>query len=302
MTKLSFCMKNILFTLFALLIFAACENTSDTAATASNTTDVETATPPPSWVDERVEAAYQRLDTSEAGQIVWQAMEAHGGLAKWYANGPLYFHFNYQPLDGSTQRNTFQVVNTWNATAHHWVASDTTVQYGWDGEQAWIHPDTAEIPYDTRFWSLTPYYFIGIPFVLGDDGIFLEKLEDVEWQEKSHDVVKVTFDEGVGDAPDDYYVLYFEKQSHELAVIRYIVSYPAYFPDGGHLPEKFMDVQGRQVVDGIVLPEGYETYWWTEEGSGERITTIEVSDVEFRPQLQASFFDTPMNAKIVEEL
>ena len=269
-------------------------------ATAEN----DLAKVPNSWISNRVDNVRKKLMTSEAGKIVWDAMEAHGGLDRWYSNGPIAFQFNYQPLDGGTPRNTYQMVDTWRSRARHRSVSDPEQQYGWDGEQAWLKAkDSTVFAYNTRFWSLTPYFFMAQPFVLAGEGTNLQLLEQIDFEDKMHDVVKVTFDSGTGDAPDDYYILYFDTRSRKLAVIRYIVSYPGYFKDGGHLPEKFMELTGEQTVEGISFPKRYKTYWLTDENKpGEHITDIELSEIEFLPGLKNSYFEVPAGAEVLEGL
>jgi hypothetical protein len=254
------------------------------------------------WIAKRVQNAKSRLEQSEAGKIVWNAMEAHGGLDKWYNNGALAFRFNYQPLDGSTKRDSYQVIDTWSNRARHTSITDTTAHFGWNGRTAWVQAkDSTSFAYDTKFWALTPIYFLGQPFILDGEGVNLELLPQQLYNEKNNDVVKVTFDAGTGDAPDDYYILYFDADSHRLSVIRYIVSYPAYFKDGGHLPEKFMDLSDYKTVDGIIFPTSYKTHWLGENNRpGEYITKIEVSDIEFKNTIEQGFFDAPEGAKILE--
>lgn len=121
--------------------------------------------------------------------------------------------------------------------------------------------DSTAFPFDMKFWALTPYYFRGQPFVLDGEGIQLEKLTDAAHKGTPYDATKVSFAAGTGKAPDEYYVLYFGKNDHKLAVIRYIVSYPAYFEAGKHAPEKFMELPGTTVVDGIKLATSYHTHW-----------------------------------------
>jgi len=259
---------------------------------------------PNTWIENRVSKAKEKLQASDAGKIVWDAMEAHGGLSKWFANGPISFHFNYQPLDGGEPRNTYQTVDTWRSYARHFSATDSTQQYGWDGENAWLKAkDSTVFNYNTRFWSLTPYFFMAQPFVLEGKGTNLELLDQVDYKNNLYHVVKVTFDAGTGDAPDDYYVLYFSTRSRKLEVIRYVVSYPGYFEKGKHTPEKFMELFGEQTVEGITFPKNYKTYWLTEEnGPGEHITDIKLSEIEFLPKLKASYFEVPEDAKVLEGL
>lgn len=257
---------------------------------------------PESWIKDRVATAEQRLGKSEAGQVIWNAMEAHGGLAQWYGNGALAFRFNYQPLDDKPQRDSYQIIDTWSNRARHTSISDSTAQYGWTGDTAWVKAkDSTTFAYDTRFWALTPYYFLAQPFVLDGEGVNLELLSQKTYHDEVQDVVKVTFDAGTGEAPDDYYILYFGEEDHRLNAIRYIVSYPGYFDKGEHLPEKFMEIVGKKEVEGIFVPTGYKTYWLTDdETPGEHITEIEVSDVHFVDKLREGYFDVPEGAEIIK--
>lgn len=291
----------------ALLFTISCkkspaEKTVPSTTVATTTKDL--ALKPANWIEERVEKSKKTLQSSDAGKIIWQAMEAHGGLKTWYGNGPLSFHFDYLPLDGSTRRNTHQTIDTWSNKARHQSLTDPTNEFGWTGEKAWNKTkDSLAFPYDMRFWALTPHYFLAQPFIFDGEGVNLEKLEDKKHKDEIFDAVKVTYSAGTGDAPDDYYVLYFSKTSHKLAVIRYIVSYPAYFKNGKakHSPEKLMEIQGYQTVKGIEFPTGYHTHWLTEnETAGEHITTITVDSISFKPTIENSYFNMPEGAVVIE--
>lgn len=301
-------MRTLIVLLSFTLAFYQCKeakpNNESPESPASEAGMARLARVPDSWVQNRVKSAKNKLLATKAGSIVWEGMQAHGGLEQWYTNGPLSFHFNYQPLDGGTQRNTFQAIDTWRNHARHFKAGDSTAQYGWNGKVAWKKArDSIAFPYDVRFWALTPYYFAGLPFVLDGEGVNLEKLRAKNFKGESYDVVKVTFDPGTGDAPDDYYILYFHPDTHRLKVIRYIVSYPAYFKKGEHMPEKFMEVLGEQISGGIVFPQQYRTYWLTEEElPGEYITDITLASIEFLPDLETVFFEVPEGADIIDTL
>ncbi|WP_394974790.1 hypothetical protein [uncultured Croceitalea sp.] len=265
---------------------------------------IDSAKVPDNWITKRVTKAKLELKSSEAGKIVWKAMKAHGGLKNWYSKGPISFRFNYQPLDDSTQRDTYQVIDTWRSKARHYHVKDSSAQYGWDGSNAWLKAkDSTVFPYNTRFWSLTPYFFAAQPFVLDGNGVNLELLPQKDHNDKLQNVVKVTFDAGTGDAPDDYYILYFDNQTNKLSVIRYIVSYPGYFKNGGHLPEKLMELNGEQVIDGILFPKSYKTHWLTKDKlAGEHITDISLSTITFIPELSKEHFKIPADAEILEGL
>ncbi len=295
-------MKNLL-TLFSLLFFlSACTEPPQTTEASQPATD--RARVPDAWITDRVQAAEIELKKTEAGQLVYQAMQAHGGLEKWYANGPLAFQFDYKPRGEGVRRNTTQIVDTWSNRTVHRDAEDPTAAYGWNGEKAWVTAkDTAAFDYNLRFWAFTPIYFLAQPFNFDGAGVNLEKLADKTLDGQTYDAVKVTFADGTGDAPDDFYINYYDQETHRLEALRYIVSYPKYFKDGGHSPEKIMTLHDFKTVDGITLPTRYETYMLTDaETKGEYVTDIDVSNIRFLPETKETAFDIPQGSHILEGL
>lgn len=295
-----------LLSLFLVLSFIACKETSkkesDTKAEVETTESVYKI--PDSWIQKRVNAANKRLNASEAGKVLWLAMEAHGGLEKWYSNGYLSFRFNYQPLNGKGIRDSYQTINTWSNQARHNSITDPTSVFGWDGKEAWVKAkDSTSFTYDTGFWALTPLYFSGQPFVLDGEGVNLELLPELEFKGKTQKVIKATYDAGIGSAPDDYYILYVNAKTNLVDAFKYIVSYPKYFPNGGHAPEKITVSQGTINVDGIVFITGFKTYWSSsdKDGLGEYITKIDVSDISFSPTVEEGYFSKPEGAVVLNK-
>ena len=288
-------MKYFLLTILSIVIVSCSSNNQKETEESYNLV-------PARWVDQRVNQAKERTSLTPGGQIIWESINAHGGLNKWFGNGALSFHFDYQPLDGKVRRNSFQSINQWSVQSVHELASNRSVSFGWDGSEAWVYPDTAEVPVNVRFWSNTPFYFVGLPFVLADEGINYEILPSDTLDSKTYDLVKVTYSGGLGDAPDDFYVIYIDQQTKLMGALRYIVSYPGFFPDGGHSPEKIMKINSLSTIEGIQLPTGYETYWWTNDSTGEHITHIDVSEISFKKGLPEDFFNKPEGARVQESM
>ncbi len=276
---------------------------------AANEVEVEataqaapTAAPEASWVSDRVGKSKARMEASEAGKLVWASIEAHGGLQRWFSGGPLGFRFTYEPQDGKGVRDSYQIVDTWSSKARHKLPSDETKEFGWDGKRAWATAPDEELGIKPRFWSLTPYYFVGVPFVFGDEGVNLKVEGEETFEGKVYDLVRVTFSEGTGDAPDDFYVLYLDRDTRRVGGVRYVVSYPGFFPEGGHSPEKFMKYDGAQEVDGVVLPETFRTFKWTDDAPGELVTKASMTQVSFEPETLAEWFEAPEGARIIDGL
>ncbi|WP_116125322.1 DUF6503 family protein [Lewinella sp. IMCC34183] len=284
--------------LLALLFCLACTSEPKSSAPSDDGTAQEAGSP---YAD-RIEAAYERLEADTAGRRVLLAIEAHGGLEAWYGNGPLYYHFNYQPLDDGSPRNTLAYNDYVNSRAVHLLATDTTQRFGFDGTEAWSTTGERIDGMSPRFWSLTPYYFVGLPFVLADAGIILDTLSPASLDGTTYDMVRVTYESGTGDADGDYYVLYLNPDTGQLDALRYVVSYPGYFPNGGHTPEKLMQLTGKTKVDGVTLPTGYATNYWNDGDPGERVTDIQVTDYAFRPELGGDFFAMPDSARTFNDL
>lgn len=264
---------------------------------------------PEAWVQARVAAAAERLSASEAGRLIAASIDAHGGLATWLRPGTVQFEFDYRPLGQPERRmHTRSDVDLWRARARQEELADdeddgAEATFGWDGEQAWIVPDADAFPATARFWSTTPYYFIGIPFVLADPGARYERLEDAQLDGVVHRLVKVGYETGTGDSPDDYYILYLHPETHRVAAIRYIVSFPGRFAPGEHSPEKLMRYGEFTEVDGLWLARHFDTFGWSEEhGIGDLVTRITAGSYRFGRTFEASHFAPAPAAVVADEL
>ncbi|MCB9611639.1 MAG: hypothetical protein H6721_25080 [Sandaracinus sp.] len=278
------------------------------------------ASPPPAtWVRSRVEESVARMESSEAGRLVAQSIEAHGGLEAWLSKGTIAFDFDYHPITQPERRmRSYQQVDLWSARARHeerGVTAETPTggptdtegavnaplaTFGWDGTEAWIAPDASAFPSTARFWSLTPYFFVGMPFVAADPGTRYERLPDAALDGVSYQLVKLTYEAGTGDAPDDYYVLYLHPETHRLAALRYVVSYPGFFTPGNHSPEKIMRYTAPSTVDGLTFATRLDTYAWSDEGQGEKVTNVVVGDLTLGESWPDTLFARPNEAVAAE--
>ena len=259
--------------------------------------------PSEGMIQARVEAGEARLASSEAGQLIQEAITAHGGLETWYANGPLSFEFDYRP-NNRIPIHTYQTVDIWGSRAVHRVLPDDSVhvQFGWDGTHAWQQPAGAPLPVNGRFWALTPYYFLGIPFVLADEGVILSLEEDIELEDKTYRQVRVSFEPGTGDSPDDYYIIAIDPETNRVRGIRYIVTYPGLFPNGGHFPERLMMRHAEKEYQGILFPDSLHTYTMLDGKPLDLVTRTDIREIQYQPALVDSFFYPPANAQLLQGL
>jgi hypothetical protein len=284
------------------VLLGGCGKQPDTDEAAS------TNVVPEQEVERRVEDTRKRLSQSEGGKRVLRAIEAHGGLAAWYRAPTSSYTWTYANKGADLRFTSFLVVDNRTRKAYHDLlttgpyddARPVEARFAWDGERAWIAPDSVERP-NPRFWALTGFYFQQIPFVLADPGLTYEALPDDSIDGTPHDMVRVGFEAGVGDTPDDTYTLYLDKQTGRVDAIRYTVSYGRDVEDPSALAETFFDYEDYTTVHGLTVPTRFEGYSYSdEEGPGDTLRNEAFADsISYRRPFDASKLAPPADARFV---
>jgi hypothetical protein len=259
-------------------------------------------------VQRKVEGARARLTESEGGKQVLRAIEAHGGLAAWYRAPTSSYTWEYANKDLDLRFKSFLVVDNDTRRAYHDLltlgtyddAAPADGRFAWDGDRAWIAPDSLQQP-NPRFWALTGFYFQQIPFVLADPGLNYRVRPDDTLDGEPHDMVEITFDRDVGDAPGDTYILYLDKDTGQVDAIRYTVSYGKDVPPGADLPQTFFDYQDYVTVHGLTVPTRFTGYAYSAEtGIGDRPRNEAMTDsISYRRPFDASNLEAPESARFV---
>ncbi len=223
--------------------------------------------------------------SSPGRDLVMESIEAHGGTGKWYGNGQLQFRWTYHMTDKGPEAvvDTIQTVDTKTmAVKHEVVGKDVT--FGMSDGEDWIRPEGAEFTPPPRFWSLTPFYFLGMPFVFNDENASFELLEDrMDFEGKSYTQVKVTYNEKAGDSPDDYYVLLIDPETKVTRGAYYIVT-SSLTTKGDPGPPKFISLDHLTDVGGLKLAGGHRTFAMEDGKIGSQMRFTEVADVRWLPE------------------
>jgi len=150
--------------------------------------------------------------------------------------------------------------------------------------QAWIHPAEATFMPPPRFWALTPFYFIGIPFVFNDPNANFEKLaETMEFEGGQYTQVRVTYNKSAGDSPDDFYVLLIDSKTKLTKGTYYSVTSKLVAPNGPG-PIKFISLDKLKEVDGLLLASGHRTFSMEHGKIGGQMRYTDVSGVKHLPE------------------
>jgi len=232
-------------------------------------------------------------------QLLAKSTDAHGGVAGWKDGGQLRFRWTYHAEDMNKVIDSLQTVDTSTyAVAHE--ADDGKVRFGWNDGTAWISPADATFNSPPEFWSLTPTYFVGIPFVFSNPGTKLERLEETKaFEGKDYLQLKVTYESSAGDSPDDYYVLLIDPETYVTRGAYYIVTHPSVAAKGVG-PEKFITLDGLRQIGGVLLPTAHKTHQMTDGIIGEKMRYSVVSHLEWLPK-GTTDLSIPEGARIIGE-
>lgn len=217
-----------------------------------------------------------------------KSLDFHGGLDNWNSFGTLKFNRISQ---GGVAAHVIDLKNR-----NEIIKSEkSTLAFGSEGY--WtdgLKSDEAEKLEGMRFQRNLWFYFFSLPFVTTDPGANQEQLTDGVLSGKEYNRVKITFGENVGDAPDDQYILWLNKESRKLEMINYSVTYYS----GKEASENYNAIVFTewQEANGLTVPKKFDGYKWSADTLGELRYQFEFGNVSFEKDRPADdLFTAPEN-------
>lgn len=196
---------------------------------------------------------------SNIPEVMMKGLDAHGGLDAWSKMNTMEFSF---PKADATELHQVDLPSRKVRISH----PNYTV--GFDGQEAWVIPSKEAFgTTPPRFYHNLIFYFYAIPYVLADPGINYEVLPDRTVNGKVLDAIKISFNDGVGDAPDDYYIAHFDKETHEFYFLLYTVTYFS-----GETNENFGAIvyDNWTEVNGLKVPQSMKGFKFAADTLGEQ--------------------------------
>ena len=223
--------------------------------------------------------------------VLQQALDAHGGVSHWQDQAQLEFDLYRQDEFVDHQLIALRTRKV--------LLNNDTYRIGYDGVDYWVSPDTTAFDGDVRFYHNLQFYFMALPFLFADPGIYYEPLEPRDFRGQSYDVLRITFEPGVGDASDDEYIAYFDPDSHQLILLLYTVTYFSGEPGQEYNARWY---QEWQAVNQLLLPKKVVGYRWNNGALGEERYTNEYRNVVLdNVPPDESMFLAPTEATMVSE-
>ncbi|AXT20117.1 hypothetical protein D7030_03080 [Flavobacteriaceae bacterium AU392] len=163
-----------------------------------------------------------------------------------------------------------------------------------NGEKIYIHndkvfcsPGLKDDP-SVRFGAYTWSYFFLFPYKLNDNGTKWSSYTPSE-SENQFNASKLTFEANIGDAPDDWYVVYSDKNTNIIDHAAYIVTLGKTTEEAEKDPHAIQYLDYKPIND---IPFAHNWIFWewrTEEGLTNKIGSATLSNIQFIDDLKANF-------------
>lgn len=265
-------MKNYFYVAFLLVTFAACKQKT----TSIDATKIEKSNP---------------ISAKKYPENLLNVFKAHGGIDNWKAMKSLIFTIETPNGD--------EIIST-NLHSREALLDNPKTTIGFDGKQVWLLNKTKEDykGFDPKFGYNLMFYFYAMPFILSDDGINYADAEPLVFEEITYPGIEITYNNGVGETPEDRYVLYFNPETYKMEWLGYTVS----FIEGIDKKElHFRRYNNWKNVNGLLLPTTIIGYGFKDDKPTEAKHTNVFKDIKVTNEtIEVSKFVKPKNASFVK--
>ena len=223
-------------------------------------------------------------------------LAAHGGLDAFRQYGTLVYDFERR-----TEAAVIDDQQTIDLVQRNVRIESDDYTLGYNGSVTWITPgpDALNYPASPGFYSSTYFYFFAVPFVFADPGVNAEDAGQATVGGTTYDVVRISFGEGVGHAPEDQYVLYVDPETGRAEMLRYSVTYGEMADDAA--PNSVLVYREFQEAGGLVVPQRGTFHAWNGGALGPQKAEVVYTNVSFSSERpDASLFEVHDGAAIEE--
>ncbi|WP_196893164.1 DUF6503 family protein [Aureivirga marina] len=195
-----------------------------------------------------------KVDISKYPVELVKVFEAHGGIQNWKNQKMLSYKRGGEKFmtDLHTRQN---------------VLETEKFKMGFDGKEAWIQQDSTYFKGKPEFYHNLYFYFLAMPFVLGDDGIVYDtNVEPITVDGKTYKGIKVSYNDGVGTSSKDNYILFYDEETHQMKWLGYTVTY---FSNEASEKYSLIKYEDWKNIDGVSLPTKLTWFDFTDYKVGE---------------------------------
>ncbi len=213
-----------------------------------------------------------------------EVFDAHGGYGDWSKMRALSFTME--------SKGELHEVSLWDRKAL--ITSDEK-KIGFDGKEVWVTPDSVSAE-NARFYNGLFFYFFAMPFVLGDPGIVYESLAERRLLDQVYKGIKISYENGVGDAPKDNYILWYDPATFQMEWLMYTVTYGSEEESENYRLIRYSE---WETIGGLKLPTVLDWYVYENDSVGEMKNQRVFSDIILSEEpFEEGQFSMPQNAQV----
>lgn len=266
-------MKFKILTLIALLIMSSCKDDNKK-------------------VEEAVDYSKENLDvtTTVYPDNISKVFDAHGGLDNWKQMQTLKFTMPKDTGDEVTSTDLYNRSSLIEMPKH---------TIGFDGSELWLQKkDTTSYKGNPRFYYNLMFYFYAMPFVLADDGIIYTDVEPLQFEGQEYLGIKIGYEAGVGESPDDEYIIYFNKETNQMEWLAYTVTY---FSKEKSKKFSYIKYSDWLTIKGMKLPKTLDWYVVEDGKPVKQRNSREFTDIVLsKEQMDQTVFKKPDSAEMIQ--
>ncbi|MEM9889191.1 MAG: DUF6503 family protein [Bacteroidota bacterium] len=228
-------------------------------------------------------------NTNLMPNVLQAGLNSHGGLENWRNMRTLEYDFQ---KDSATMEH--QMIDLQNRKV---LLGTDDYKVGFDGKEVWVSPNKAAFgKMSARFYHNLRFYFFALPFLAADPGISYELMPDKTLNGETYDAVKLTYDDNVGDAPEDEYILCFDKNSHQMEWLLYTVTYFT-----GEKASKYnaLHYADWTEVNGLLFPKTMSGYTFENDTIGTKRYDRNFKNIQISSEVpNQDMFEMPEGAEV----
>ncbi|EPR72900.1 hypothetical protein ADIWIN_1988 [Winogradskyella psychrotolerans RS-3] len=265
-------MKKIIYVLLLAISITACKNEPKQESTV-----VE-------------EVKQEQIITSIYPETITKVFNAHGSIEQWNKMNALSF---------TMTKPTGKEKTTKDLKTRAELIETPTYTQGFDGETLWVNEkDGNAYRGKPQFYKGLMFYFYGMPFVFGDEGIDYKETEPLVFEGKTYPGILISYEAGVGESSDDQYKIFYDAETGQMEWLAYTVTFGK---SEGSPDFHFIRYNNWQTVNGLVLPKSIDWYNYENNLPTEKRNTVEFTDVMLSEKApDQAMFTMPEGAKVIE--
>jgi hypothetical protein len=228
---------------------------------------------------------HRKIKERSFPEAVNEVFEAHGGYGSWS---------NLQSMKFDLSKGEKYQIDLHSRNVS--IQSDSWT-IGSKGEQVWLSPDTVAFS-ELRFYHSLYYYFAAMPFILGDSGIVYQAAADQVFRDTTYAAIKISFQEGIGEAPKDNYFICYDKKTKVMKWLMYTVTFGE---DVVNEDYGLINYANWQKVNGLLMPKRLVWYKYNDGIDIARRSEASILNWQLSAKpLDTVLFTAPKNARFAD--